>query len=683
MNEPRRSRSVFALAALALLLIVLLAFLGSRWSGAPLEPDRSEDAGEVGAAVVDVEVEPPVESDAALPSDESSRALGADVPAPEPLSIVVRGRVTDHRTNEPVPGIDLVLRSKKFLGRARTGDDGSFASEGAYDPAKIVFEASDAGSPVGLARRPRPVAGVWDVEVEIGPTIPLLIAVRDETEVLPAQWTARIVESARPPDSSGEIQVLDGSLRMLPCEGCRDRRWPWLAVRAGETPWVRYPRVFHSPRGGLVPRVEVESAERVQRGRTRLRGTIGIQPPVVVDPLERFVRVAGTVVDERGQPLAQAHVLALPPTNADGAEPRTPGWRATATDSAGRFEMRDLAPGRVRLCAWAIARPALVEDVHVGEGATELARALELRPARRASRDATPASAPAKKRTGREEQPAAFVQLRLAAAGGFERAWLVDLAGDADPSRAIGAADLPLDLPADRFDFAWIDVVDERRTTSVAGKPAKGTIVVPDGVDLRRAQAPYTLALDPPVEDERGAAVSFELGGALLGCVRASDLDRCAVAPDSRLAWSVWRRGRAPVFGTEVEVDRKRWNLVIRARPEPGWGAVLWFRALDEESAPSDPLAALGYAGEETDGRSREDLLARALAAPPLPVVRVLADGELAATSDAEGVARIARPARPERLVLVAEEWHLAKLERIEDRTAAAVIRYVAWMERD
>jgi hypothetical protein len=271
--------------------------------------------------------------------------------------------------------------------------------------------------------------------------------------------------------------------------------------------------------------------------------------------------------------------------------------------------------------------------------------------------------------------------VRLSEAGRFATDWVRSVSVESlrRRSASLGAKT----LPAAALDIEWLDLLDSRLAQRPAIMPFRSTVHDP-AAKLSGSFGGYrddrTLRFE--IEDdsarEPSLDLSFEPGGALIGEQRAADMLRSYVARKTPLRWTAWRRGFAPVFGDERAFERAKKNEdVARIRFAPGWGAVLWCRATDGAGKSLQIVQGLGYAGDESISP-----LHRALAAPPLPSVRVMIDGTLAGASDAEGVVRLTAKTEPAHLVLVADHWHMKELQRFP-KGLPSTERYVVWMERD
>ena len=99
--------------------------------------------------------------------------------------------------------------------------------------------------------------------------------------------------------------------------------------------------------------VSLRVSRRGFAARTVTRIETPLPEPLTVE-LTPAARIAGTVLDESGDPVAGAKLVLAEDSQEDPKAPSGGGsWPVAEVDSAGRFEMVDLAPGRFRLSALA------------------------------------------------------------------------------------------------------------------------------------------------------------------------------------------------------------------------------------------------------------------------------------------------------------------------------------------
>lgn len=604
----------------------------------------------------------------------------------------IRGHVVDARTQEPVPYVTVHLTAGAVDETVTTGLDGAFQSTREFAGDTLSAIVSDAGNRVQSfvhdedARADEP----WILEVSIGPTYPLSIAVGATIE--PAQWSARVIESTRNFENAGEIEVDDGGLRMsAPRPDAPDRCWPWIALRAEASfarsvPWIRYPAIQFEPESRYRLRIQLRCESLGHKGLGRIHGTVGVQEPVIVDGLKDVGALTGKVHDARDVAVGGATVLLVP---YGGGVPRDS--RLTLTNEKGEFRLLDLLPGRHDLIAFAPRQSIyFLRGFKLTPGVTVLEDALRLpKPARPFDPDEVidldadpkqPVSAGKARPKGREEF---FAHIRLPQADRLVRDWVQAVSDVSILSRE--ARFQASRLPAAPLNVEWLDLFESRARVRPSLAPMRMSISAPSAkLKLEyggREGRALRFEIEGEAENTSNFDVSFEPGGALIGEQSASELRRWSLARGAPLRWVAWRRGSAPVSGFEDAFrEGKRGTLSAPIRFAPGWGAVLWCRATDGMQEEKQKIVqGLGYVSDDPE---RVPALHEVLASPPLPGVRVLMDGILGGTSDEEGVILLRQNPPPVRLVLVAEHWRMVRLERLPQRCAATQ-RYVVWMSRD
>lgn len=459
-----------------------------------------------------------------------------------------------------------------------------------------------------------------------------------------------------------------------------DRRWPWLRLRRGNPPWIRYPSVEWEPHAGYTPRLELLHSSGTRGGTATLPSTAGIQPAVSIEtgPVEPRGALDGRVTDASGRGLRA--VVVLLPTGAETAdENRPPCFAERTTGADGRFRFEGLPVGRrdavvhapnrpVRHCAFdVVAGEQRIEDVVLeGDGL----------PHTKLSLDFWASEA----MTGRYAS-----RLRLVETGPYARAWL-DFDGYRTPSdRVLSHHQLP------RGEFEHLGIGWE---TAPRWTPAQVLLqsqeLGPEYEAFRLEETPTDDLVAVGFEVVDGTRevpldywrVSFGPGGAMDHAADAHPHTRFRMAPGTPLAWTVWAPGYAPVRGTEADLVERDGERIAAVALQPGWGALLYFRA----GNPGTFLENAGPWGEPWHS-GRFPTWSRGLgawAAPPLANVRVDVEGEAVARSDAEGCALFALPTRPERLSIVSPGWRIAGIEPVSFREEGDLRhRHIVWMERE
>jgi hypothetical protein len=621
-------------------------------------------------------------------------------------SAMIDGLIVDARTREPIPFLDVKLVSTPVEDPVRTDKDGAFHSTRALPLAHLSAVVSDGGRMLKTFVRAEDMRTDmrWTIELAIGPTYPLVI---DSFGALdPSQWTARVIETTRNFEDAGEIDVDEHHVSMrAPLADAADHAWQWLALRTepilvGDVPWIRYPSMEHQPDKRYRMRIQVRSDAVGQTGLARIRATIGVQEPVIVDGLREIGVLAGRLVDANDAPV-NGGTLMLLPRDPVGEGDHTPQWDVVQANRKGEFRCELAALGHRDLLVFAPRLPVVEMPVVVTRGITTLAEPVRLPRSAPAGMVDQPTLEDSRARGRRGERREMLVaHVRLPQAGRFARDWVQAL--PATLVRSHNASLDPSALPDAPLDLEWIDLLDSRGYSKPDVVPMHMSVAAPvarievGSKGARQSRSLHVATGEDPDHDIDGLPqhvdntyLCFEPGGALVGEEHAVELQRWELLPGTALRWSCWRWGSAPVFGDESAFQLEKGNdrrvrritpLTARVDFAAGWGAVLWCRASEGASPPDlQRLKGLGYVSEDSD--SVVPPLHKVLAAPPLPDVRVLADGVFAGKSDAEGVIRIALARQPLRLVLVADRWHMTRLERVPG--AGVAQRYVVWMDRD
>jgi hypothetical protein len=633
---------------------------------------------------------------ASAPKETAAPALPVESERrPTNPSAMIDGVIVDERTREPIPFLDVKLVATPIEDAVRTDRDGAFHSTRALPLAHLSAVVADGGRMLKTFVRDENMRTdvPWTIELEIGPTYPLVI---DSLGALdPSQWTARVIETTRNFGDAGEIDVDEHRLSMhAPLPDAADHAWRWLALRTepilvGDVPWIRYPSVEHEPDKRYRMRIQVKSDVVGQTGLARIRATIGVQEPVIVDGLREVGVLEGRLVDANDAPV-NGGTLMLLPRDPIGEGDHTPQWDVVQTHGKGEFRFELAALGHHDLLAFAPRLPVVEMPVVVARGITTLGEPVRLPRSAPAGMVDQPTLDDSHARGKRgERRETLVVHVRLPQAGRFARDWVQAL-----PATLVRSQNASLDpsaLPDAPLDLEWIVLLDSRGYSKPDILPMHVSVAAPVarieiGQSSWRQPRPLHVEVRGDPENSPEVELSFEPGGAIVAAPYAMKVPSWEVVPGTPLRWTAWRNGFAPVFGdqnafelTKDKRERRSTPLTARVDFAPGWGAVLWCRA-GEGASPADlqRLKGLGYVSDESD---RIPPMHKVLAAPPLPDVRVLADGAFAGKSDSEGVIRIALARQPLRLVLVADRWHMTRLDRVQG--AGVAQRYVVWMDRD
>jgi len=649
MNAPARksarSRWLAGLAVLALALTLSLMLLLSDGGCTPAVAfDRT--------IAEEAPKRRPLELDSGVTTRTSSPAVATEEgtqrrrdPVLAPASSV-SGIVTDVVTHEIVPYVEVELVLANRSERIAVGDDGAFASTTGFPSGELraivrddVIEVGRASIAHGAERGTRG----WRVEVPIGPTIH--IATIDGLYYDPANWRARIRESALEEDVVGELDVgAEGLSLYAPSPALPDRAWSWARVRSGG--WARYARQEHPPIAGVRPRVQVRNDAENSDGRARLKSTIGAQPTLAVTTT-RFGRIAVDIARTKDAKPMRAVLFDLRDSTTSTAV-GPPTFEELDVTSEGYVEFADLEPGRKQLIAW--SQDELFEDRYVASRGSRLEAKLSPRKSRRTGSGALPRS------TG--DVPYGW-------SGASERL----IASPSDASSRMRSWIQPIE----DFDSSTSDFL--RRSTSDIRFRSSASVLEPshDFVQTKsvRHAIRMTLGLGGPSIAGR---ISFGPGGVLFPS-KSHPADEPFELPESiYFTWSAWAEGMQPVFGTQREfVEQSDGTRVASVAVQRGSGFELLLRAGDPARIAQDPWPWPANAG------GQDLAVLAALAAAPVPGVKVEIDTYAAGASDLDGSVRVSHPILPRRITLVGRGWRLCAL----DRLPGGEQRYVAWLRRN
>jgi hypothetical protein len=597
-----------------------------------------------------------------------SRPAGPEEQGPT-SGMRIRGRVVDERTDEPIPALIVSLVCGNRSERVSTGAEGAFETLRAFPCGKLVVELIDLDSRIEQFERdfdPALASDLGILRARIGPTIPLLVEPGDAVAC-----TARLVETARPNGIAGVILVRSTSLEARArLEGIGDRDWPWLQVRPGTPPWLRYPTALWNPDDRRTPRVEVRMCGTASEGRAAVPSTVGIQPRTRIRASADYGEVSGSLLwstdmfQDGNQTSVHtfnpgASVLLLPKST-NGTEGETPIWHEIRVDSKGAFSFDRVRPGPWRLLAHATDHKVVLQDLEVFPGSMRLLPIQMIRTEKEAFFDVQFPETTSEWRQGR-----ILVRLRLVAAGSFARGWL-------DPAFS-GSF---FDFPAAEFDMTEIAM-----ECSPAFRPFVARVSTPPGdLDPRGVEASDESEFGFDVRDARtdqrinDFQVAFGPQGSIFGRPERSPKGGWRIARDAPLSWSIWSEGYAPAFGDQDSFHENERGRIARSDLIPGWGVSLLFRAGDPASFQADPWPW------EVWTFPGATVVIGALACPPLRDVRVDVGPAAVATSDEEGEARLQLRDVPSQLTLRCGGW---KLVGVEPSQGSTVPQYIVWMNRD
>lgn len=558
----------------------------------------------------------------------------------------VSGIVTDIVTHEIVPEVEVELILANRSERIAVGADGAFASKAGFPSGEVRAIVRDDGIEVGRASIAHNAANGtrrWRVDVPIGPTI--RIATIDGLYYDPTKWRVRIRESALEDDVVGELDVgAEGLSLYAPSAALPDRTWSWMRVRPGG--WARYARQEHPSATGLLTRVQVRNDAENGDGRAALKGTIGVQPTLAVTTTS-FGRISVVIQRTKDtKPMRAVLFDVRDSTTSTAVGP--PTFEELDVTSAGHVEFADLEPGSKRLVAW--SQDELAEDSYVAARGLTLEAKLSVRKPRRSGGAGIP-------------------RLQSGAPYGWsgESERLIASPGDAAPRmrswiRAV-----------EDFDSFGTDLLYRSRFEISFRSSASRLETSPLFVQPKTARYAIRLRFGTGGSSVAGR-IAFGPGGDVFP-VKSHPADEWFELPEKLdFTWSAWAEGMQPVFGTQRDfVEQPDGTRVASVAVQRGSGFEILLRAGEPERIAKDPWPW----PEKVDGQDMAVLAA--LAAAPVPGVKVEIDTYAAGASGLDGSVRIGHPILPQRITLVGRGWRLCAL----DRLSGGEQRYVAWLRRN
>lgn len=588
---------------LGLLIALALVVVGAWWIGAPAEIDDGASAAEVvddpvelaadveladapreQAPLADV-VEPESATRVAI-APESAATPASDAP-PRAGAVVVRGRLLDAATGEPLPDYTFVLEDRApESARATTDERGEFATWRPLLPGPLRVryhetsrELVDAGElRVGADGLAEPLV----LRVASGPTYRIAVSPSD----------------APPRTELTIVLVLDGSRA-----SARGR------VLAVDPPRARFAPFATDVEVAGRATITATSKDGIWVGSRGVAAGLGVRSGVVEIALKALAALEARVVDPTGAPLSDAVVTWIEGESGEG--------RDAATNS-GLAVFHRVKPGagtvRVRLARW--------QDLEVP---------LVLAPGVVRKEELTLAPAPSagsirglvSSDTGLYDRG---TSLRLVPRddGQGARPLVAKVAWETDAGARIGSFRFD-DLPPGRWRLQVVE------SDWYEWEPRAADVEAPlDGLHLRVHDAVAVCDLRFEPRDDAGASVAakYEVRIASGGEVRvfpaAGAATVVATFPvDKALRWRVDAPGRAAVFGDWttlsplLAVDGREQR---GARPvlERGWAQLYRVVRADNKKPAANALALVdGREAGRTDAQGRVELRA---ATPPKEV---------------------------------------------------------------
>ncbi|MCP3917251.1 MAG: hypothetical protein GY711_17015 [bacterium] len=567
----------------------------------------------------------------------------------------IHGRVVEASLGTPLAGVRIELTARFASETVETDADGYFQTSKKFP--SFRFNPPMVG-PDGrrLEYTPRPVEhdasapGDLELRAHLGPRLRLRVSGPPQPDA--HEWKARIVER----------KGLDGEVL---------REWPTAPARDdGAGLVVQWRRHWGSNDPERTALLAVEDSEGTWSGSTLLAWPLAAEQDVTVQ-VSALAAVKGTVVDQDGRELEDVVVGLAPRTS--GAAPRDPeGWKSATTDGEGQFAIRGLQLGSYHLRLKPPYGESTLETIELSGGERDLGRLVA------AQRSVAGSIAGTITSRGNTQVLNVVVVLESIDGGDVLRTLWTNT-----PNRPLSR--IPVvgrrfgQDATSRFDFADVPVGRYRVTpTSLDGytllpahvetsAPAEDlAFVLADDVDKLELVVRATDAQNgEPIESLhiafRGPRWRFPDSRTVRSGETVGRVPR-----DAPLGWTISADGYCPTLGDLTAAHEDGDQLVLEVSLEPGWGLEL--------------LVLDGRTRDDTEGDSPDRLL-RPMYTPPVAGAHVFADGELAGTSDADGIVLLARPSKPARLEVVHTGWKLAPGSAFEaSKLSTSTLHTVVWL---